>query len=44
MEERSKWELFKEDVEMWLDLAICAAVFGLAYSLGKNICDRMFSK
>lgn len=42
--ERGEWEQFKEDVEMWLGLAMCAAVFGFAYSFGKKLCDQFFGR
>lgn len=42
MMERSKWEVFKDDVAMWIELGWMAAICGLAYGLGKNICDRLF--
>lgn len=42
--ERSKYEIVKEDVEMWIGLAICAFVVGMAYGIGKNLCNRLFAK
>lgn len=42
--ERSKWEMFIDDVEIYAELAWCALMCGLAYSLGKNLVDRLFTR
>lgn len=36
-----KWEKLKDDVHELVNIAWIAAIGGIAYSLGKNLCDRL---
>lgn len=37
-----KWERFEDNVREWINIAWVAVIAGIAYSLGKNLCDHIF--